>query len=386
MQIAHQLTRSMWGWPVAWGISLISALAGAAACCGLWELGRERYRNPMLPFLLVMASGFQILFYGHIEVYAVPTCALVFLIIVLRKIECGQWPPSSLLLIWSILLWCHLVALVLIPVLVFAAFQYKSSLFKGKIGFAGLILPPVLFVLTDILQIGHGPGLKDLVASFFERHERMEAGLSFRDLVFMKVGFFWMATQISFPFAALALFRKPGDRFTQYMAILALCTLVFFVFFHPDAGKMDWDLFLLPSLPLAILGAEAVLQSRYRMVFIAGWIAAFLSVWIPRVPIWADLPNRSLGNVTLVDIPQGVNVRLDERYEIPGTSFRAPGGFHSLAVLFPGQRTRWKVFALKPGERLALNLPQTTAPVSRPHAECPAEVFSPSTPPGESLR
>lgn len=383
MQISHRITGNCFGWPVAWAISLVSASAGAVACCGLWAFCRERNSLPWT-FPLLMVSGFQLLFYGHIEVYAVPTCLLVFLILAFLKIENGKWLPSTLLLLWSALLWCHLMALVFLPVMMLAAWQHGSRLFRGKMGLAGWLLPILLFFITDIIQIGHGPGLKDLVISWVAQQDRGDMGLSIERLFWMKSGFFWLAAPISFPLAVLSVAWNWKDPFIRSLSLLSLCTLVFFVFFHPDAVEMDWDLFLLPSLPLAILGAEVVSVSRLRTILMAGWAAAFLSVWLPRVPIQADLLNRGLGDVVLMEAPRNGKLQLDGRYEITGGKFRVQGGFHTLAVRTPGHRIRWKVFSIKPGEQLTLHLPVATVPIGQSGSHQNPEHVSPLKPPGES--
>ena len=270
------------------------------------------------------------------------------------------------MLVFAGMAWCHTMAIALFPALLMSAFlQRQRILPEWRIWTLGVIMLAGLYVFTDILHIGHGPGFETL-PQFLNTSTPKEFGplLSMKHLE-IKAEFLWIGTHLSL-FAAIAwIWFGWRQRQTFQVACLAVCALGLWFFLHPDSGELDWDLFLLPSLPVAYLGARFVADSQWRTVFSALWLGAFLSIWIPRIPVWADLSERGLAEVTLDNYEGNLQLKLDDRYEIHSPQIRVQGGIHTVARMASGERTRWRVFMVSPGEERRVRVPEPTVPIQR---------------------
>lgn len=327
----------------------------------LWKLCRES-KGTVLLFSLTLSSGYALLFHGHIEAYALPTCLLAVWVLAIRRADQGRWSSGAPALAFSGMAWCHTMALCLSPALLVTAWVHRGRLPQdSRIWIlAGLALVG-LYVFTDVLQVGHGPGFETLPAMLGSSAAKEYAPLLSAKHLAIKFHFLWVATHVTIPFALLGLRSSRRSPEALQLAGLALCALIFLALFHPDAGYLDWDLFLLPSLPCAILGARYVTGSKRAMALSALWIAGFLAVWAPRTPIWARLAERGLARVEVKNFPTDATVKLDDRGQIHRSVFKVQGGIHSLSVLRRGERTRWKVFRASPGARIEIRLPEGRA-------------------------
>ncbi len=363
MQLSHQIMTPLTGWPVAWSISLASCLSGAAAVVVLKRLS-QRLPYPPLTLALLLSSGYLLLFHGHIEAYALPTLLLAVWIFTIHKVEAGEWQSGTLILAFAGMAWCHTMALALLPALAIGAILYRQRISQEwRLWALGLAALAGLYVFTDVFRIGHGPGFETLPL-FLHTSAPKEYGplFSWKHLG-IKAEFLWTGTHLSLLAAVAWTWFHWRERETLQVACLALCTLGLWFFLHPDAGEMDWDLFLLPSLPVAYLGARYVAGSRWRVVLTILWAAVFLSIWIPRIPVWADLHDRGLAEVILEDYSEDMRLKLDDRYEIHSPHLRVQGGIHTLARLATGERTRWRVFMISPGEERQIRVPEPTVPI-----------------------
>ncbi len=367
MQLSRLLLQPVTLWPTALCISFASCVAGAVAVVVLWELCREA-KSPIHLFILTLASGYALLFHGHIEAYALPTCLLAVWVLAIHRAAQGRSSSGAPALAFAGMAWCHTMALCLSPALLLTAWVHRGRLRRDwrAWGLAGLAFAG-LYVFTDVLQMGHGPGFENLPALLSGTGPKEYAPLLSSKHLAVKAHFLWVATHVTFPFALVAVWRTRGHGETLQVAGLVVCGLAFLILFHPDAGYLDWDLFLLPSLPIAVLGARYVAASPRLAFLTILWIAGFLAVWLPRTPVWARLSERGLAEVEIVNFPPQAALKLDDRGHIRRATFKVQGGTHSVSVLQRGERTRWRVFFAAPGERLRIRLPEGSAPAVGGH-------------------
>jgi hypothetical protein len=364
MQISYQMVHPLLGWPPGWGISLVSCLAGAVAIVLLWRLCRDGDR-PRLTFFLTLASGYLLLFHGSIEAYALPTCLLALWILAVHRVEQGMWPGSSIPLAFAGMAWCHTMAFCLSPALLLSAWFHRKGIgaeWKNWL-MAGMLLVG-LYVFTDVLQIGHGPGFTHRPALITLGGPEEWGPLFSAKHFAIKAHFLWVGLHVTLPFALMWVCKKWRSREDLQIAALAVSGLAFLVYFHPDSGYLDWDLFLLPSLPVAVLGARWVASSSKPTIWTTVWLAGFLLIWIPRVPVWVQLEERGLGEVFLSDFTEEHRFQLDDRFELTAPTLRVQGGWHTVNRRVSGSRTQWKAFHVVPGEKV--NVPPFGAVVPIP--------------------
>jgi len=363
MQLSRQIVTLHLGWPVSWAISLVSCLAGATATAVLWRYARD-FEHRVLTFVLVLSSGYLLLFHGSIESYALPTCLLAVWILAIHRVDGGKWPTWTIPFAFAGMFWCHVIALFLFPSLVLSAWLYRNRIREEGWGYWLLALFGAgwVYVFTDILNIGEGLGFEGTFHLFADSGEKEFGPFLSLKHIEIKACFLWVGAHLSLPFALAAVWRNRSNREVQQVATMAVCGLVFWAVFHPDTGYRDWDLFLLPSLPVAVLGARFVARSPRRVLFTTVWVVAFFAVWTPRVPYWARLSERGLAEVAVSNFPEDRTVKLDNRYVVPGSRFRTQGGEHSLSVLKRGELTTTTTFAVSPGDEIELDLPIRSVP------------------------
>lgn len=363
MQLSNQMVKPVLGWPTPWCISLTSCFFGAVGVVVLKRLC-QRLPNPQLTLALLLSSGYLLLFHGHVEVYALPTLLLAIWILAIHKTEACEWESGSLMLAFTGMAWCHTMAIALFPALLAGFLINRQRIHQEwRLWVLGLSLLAGLYVFTDILHIGHGPGFETL-PQFLDTSVPKEYAplLSLKHLK-IKAEFLWIGTHLSL-IAAVAWIRCSGmDRVTIQVMCLAVCSLGLWFFLHPDAGEMDWDLFLLPSLPVAYLGARYVVSCRWKAACSVLWFTAFISIWGARIPVWANLSQRGLAEVTLEGYTEGLRLKLDDRYEIVSSTIKVQGGIHTISRLASGERTRWRGFIASPGDDLRVRVPEPTVPI-----------------------
>lgn len=364
MQLCRQIVTLQWGWPVSWAISLASCLAGAAATVVLWRLFRNT-EQPLLSFALVLCSGHVLLYHGSIESYALPTCLMAVWILALHRVHEGRCPTWTIAFAFAGMMWCHVMALFLFPSLLLSLWLYRDRPHQREWAYwvLALVVAGWVYVVTNVLNIGEGLGFEGTLRLFADSGEK-EFGpfFSIKHLK-IKVFFLWVGTHITLLFALAAFWKNRKDPEVLQIAAMALCALGFLVVFHPDTGYRDWDLFVFPSLPVAVLGVRYVVRSPHKTVLAMVWLLAFLAVWAPRVPFWAKLSERGLAEVVITNYPTDRTVKLDNRYRIPASEFRTQGGEHTLSVMKRGELTTKTTFKTSPGERIELEVPIESVPV-----------------------
>lgn len=362
-QLSHQIFGRLFQWPVAWSISLVSCLAGAAACVALSAFSRRENR-PWLAFFLVVATGHSLSYHGALETYALVSLILALWILSVWGIQNEGWPTGAVAFCFTLGVWFHLMFFALAPALGFAAWVYRRRILEGewRVWLVALGLAAGVVLFSDLLAVGIGPGFNGIAQDFLAPgKEDFSPLFSIRHLQ-IKAYFLWVACHVSLPLAFLETWNHPRDRFNQIVGSLAVCGLFFDFLFHPDLGYEDWDLFLLPSLPIACLGARYIIRSPRFLLLSSIWFAAYFSIWFPWIPVWANLPERGLASVEVSNFPENSHIHLDDRYPIEGTPFYVRGGTHSVSVQRSGYLKRWKVFRAEPGEKIEMTLPEADVP------------------------
>ena len=365
MQICRQIFTLHLGWPVGWSISLASCLAGTFSVVLAWWMYSEK-KEGIRELLLVLCSGYLLLYHGTIESYALPTAILMLWIYSIDRVAKNKWPTYTIAFSFVLMAWCHLMAFFLFPSLLATVWFYREQIRKKDwpFWFLAAVLGGWLYVFIDVLQIGQGEGFgfRDL---FYHTHMpgTKDTG-TFLTLQHLKIKlyFLWVSTHITLPFALMGFWKERGNPFVVQVGGMLVGALVMVVFFHPDCGYDDWDLFLLPSLPAAVLGARCVVQMKWRNGISVIWVLAFLSLWVPRIPVWARLSERGLATVELSPFPGDrqvywVHGESQHYYLVPDSTFRVPGGTHKIAVKKRGYVTQFESFEVHPGDQIELTVP-----------------------------
>lgn len=367
MQLSRQFFTLRLGWPVSWSISFVSCLCGALSVVALRRIAAG-WQRPFLGFALALCSGYLLLYHGSIEAYALPTLALSLWVLALFEIEKGNWPTWTIPAAFAAMVWCHFMGFFLFPALLYSAWIYRDRL-KTERGYwaAALAAAFGVYAMTKWLRVGQGLGFEGVGVLFADTGEK-DYG-PFLSLTHLKIKsyFLWVGTHLTLPFAAMAIWKGRKNAAILQIGAISLCALGFLVVFHPDTGYRDWDLFAFPSLPLAVLGAWYVAQSKHPKVFACVWFLAFLAVWAPRVPVWANLSDRGLAEVRILNFPEDRSIRVDERYQVPKASFYVQGGTHTISAVKRGEQTLFKQISVSPGDEIDLEVPVESIPV--PFAE-----------------
>jgi len=368
MQLSRRLVCPLFGWPVSWAISLVSCLAGAVTAAVLWKIV-QTWEHPVSAFFLALCSGYALLFHGAIESYALPTCFLALWIWVVQGVEERGWPSWLLPICFAGMICFHLVASFFLPALCLSFWIYRRRILKQEWRYwaGAMAVAAGVYLFTDVLKIGRGYGFEGAWEDYMAPGKENFGPLLSCSRLGIIFYFLWMGTLITLPLALAEVLKRRSDTFTLQVGTLALCGLGFVFTFHPDLGYEDWDLFLLPSLPLAVLGARFAAASPRRAAFATVWVAAFLCVWFPRIPVWADLPHRGLARVAIRNLPADSEVKIDDRYPVEENQLLVQGGMHTLSVRKPGYRVRWRSFLVSPGDSILISLPQADLP--GPYAE-----------------
>lgn len=338
------------GWTTDDAISLASCLAGAVGALALWKISQS-FPRPHLGFAMLFCTGSTLNFYGSIEVYAPATACLCWILYAVQ-----QDRPKAALGLFALLGWLHPIAFFLSPAAGFYAFQNRNRIesYWACIPLA-LSVPFVGYILGWREGIGFENPLAE-VATTSPTGVDLGPPWALKHLA-VKAEFLWVATGLSLPLAAIAVYRV-RDRTIRAWTGVAASLLGFFVVFHPDLGRADWDLFLFPSIPVAVIAAAWVTRSRHAVAIAVVWIAAFLSIWAPTVPIWARFDERGTATVIVENWPADAKVRLNDRYRVRDKTFKVKGGFHSLSIERSGDLHRWRTFQANPGDTIRLRLPE----------------------------
>jgi hypothetical protein len=291
---------------------------------------------------------------------------IAYMILAIHRVGNGDWPNWTIPVFFFGVVVSHLFGILLFPMLLVSAYIHRAKMTTRDCWtwLECVVAIPIIFIAVGVWDIQEGNGLGGLFEeSLFPKTAEMDF-LPLWSIKHLTIkGFFLLiGTGITFPFAMWKIFRDHRDPETIQVAIIAVMSLSFLVLFHPDLGYNDWDLFLFPSLPIAYLAVSIVADSSRRLVLSILWIAVFLTIWIPRIPVWAYLSERGLAEVKIINLPNDARVRLDDRYPVEKNRIWIGGGMHSISVWRHGDRIRWKVFQVHPGDKIKIRLPETRVP------------------------
>ncbi len=365
MQLSRQFLTLQFGWPVSWSISFVSCAVGSLSVLLAWLMYKGREES-LLGFFLVVSSGYLLLYHGSIESYALPTFVLMLWIFSIDRVHRRAWPTYTIAFSMVLMAWCHLMALFLFPSLMISAWIYREQIRRDELVYwiVAAIIGAWLYVFIDVLQYGQGQGF-----GFWDLfyHTDMpgteETGTFLTAEHFqIKLYFIWVATHITLPFALFTCLRYRSDPFVLQVGGMLFGSIAMVVFFHPDCGYDDWDLFLLPSLPAAVLGALGVHRLPWRSVVAILWVLAFLSLWVPRIPSWARLSERGLAEVEIINFPSDrtvywVHGETTHYYKVTSPTFWPQGGAHRIAVEKPAYVTQFEDFEVSPGDQIDILAP-----------------------------
>jgi len=364
-QLSHQILSRCLGWPVRNAISFVSCLAGAAGGLVLWHLTRD-FRKPNLTWILLLCSGYILTFHGHIEVYAVPTALIAAWILAVQRVDKGLWPNWTIPVFFMVVSITHLFGLFILPSLLLGAYFYRAKMtLRDRLTWLECVVAiPILYMMVGYWDNKDGNGMGGMIVDALTGASANESFLPLYSVkhIAIKGYFLWIGTGVALPFAIWGAIRNRSNPVTLQVAVMAGMALVFLALLHPDLGYNDWDLFLFPSLPVAYLAAPVVAESTRWLVLSTLWIGIFINIWLPRIPLWANIPERGLAEVRIENLPNEGRVRLDDRYPVEKDRLWVGGGMHSLSIWRHGERIRWKVFQVHPGDRINIRLPEGRAP------------------------
>lgn len=305
MQLTYTLTNRSLGWDGRWAINASSCLAGACFVYLVWRLlgGRP---SPRPALGLIFSAGFMQLFFGHLETYALPMTCLVFLFLMIRRYLAGHLRAIHVAAVFSLGVCFHLVFWFLLPVfgtLLRHSRRRRRDLFEITMGLSPAILLTVLMWFSS--RLGIGEMLGDRFMPLFE----VEPGVSRHYALFSRVHvhewlwFAWNSSHLALPIVALGLICRRFRRvpWAEVLLTSIVSFLVFTFFWHPDARRLDWDLFSFTALPVVLLAIEMIREWRYRWVLVLVWVAVGISAALLAVKVVdaARLGARGEGTVLI---------------------------------------------------------------------------------------
>jgi len=252
-----------WGWKAWYAVMISSSLAGAMALQVLYAIRR----HPAFLALNILSGSFLV-FVGEVENYAWVNLFLLLTFLAVERFLEGRWAlwPACLFFFTAALF--HMLALFYLPALFWVMYQREA--FRPW----EFAVPFLLFILLaiGILLIfpREGPDL-DLgrLVPLFQINRKGQLFTFFSsthlELLFYfhrQAGFLRMipASWI----IMIWLFRRIETPFQRYLLICSLTGLAWTTVWHPDLGRLDWDLFSQMYIPLNVL-AGLLLSEVWRV-------------------------------------------------------------------------------------------------------------------------
>jgi hypothetical protein len=372
LQAVYQLLKP-WHWNGFLVMNLVSCLSGVIFFFFLIRLFRLRTGTWKVPFLVFLASGFSILFFGHTEYYAmVFAAAAVFFYSVhfyfSRRISLGV-----VTLAFSLLCYVHLLGLFLAPVLFYlwwAGGRRKEDLAKGIAGLIPLALLYLAIVFQPVPMRFSGEILGDrLLPPFKIQDSGREKLYSFLSLHHLNDMVFWMtkASPLLLPMVIpVFLYRSCRetflrDRFTVFLWLCSGILLCWTSVWHPDLTIYeDWDLF-----SIAVFPATWALTEQWVRV---GWtrrrpvvaVILIIGILFTGTDIWtaAKLGQRGRGHLRVIfnekqpdtfifvdghSKPEEVYNLLEGQKHLKILSIRSGKVIEGVITIRPGQWTEYRV-------------------------------------------
>lgn len=240
------------GWRAWNAISFSSAFAGGIAIQALFAIRRNPY------FLAInLLSGSFFVFVGEVESYAWVNLFLLFAFFGVEQFlqeKWRFWPACTFLLIAALF---HMLAIFYLPALFWILRKYpRIKPWEFMIPFSVFLVSTVAILL---LFPSEGLDLDLSRLTPLSQINRKGQLFTFFSLAHWELlaYFHWKSSFLQiFPLEIplLLLLRRSIDTpFKQFLAICSLIGLGWTTVWHPDLGRLDWDLFSQCFIPIHVL-------------------------------------------------------------------------------------------------------------------------------------
>lgn len=276
MHKAVYIVLKPWGWNAWFAVAASSALAGGIALQVYWAL----CRHPL--FLAInIVSGSFLVFAGEVESYAWVNLFLLLTFLAVERFIHEQWRAWPALLFFFIACSFHMMAIFYLPPLFWILRKYP------RLHAPEFLLPFSLFAaiyfLTNFGLESEGIDMDHTrLVPFFEINRKGQLFTFFTwEHLEIKLYFHWIASffwgwivlwreydptvdfiawkkflffGIPLEWPALGfLWRWIRTPFHRYLLFCTLIGLLWNIAWHPDLGKLDWDLFSQMYIPFHVL-------------------------------------------------------------------------------------------------------------------------------------
>ncbi|MBN1478624.1 hypothetical protein JXA47_17865, partial [Candidatus Sumerlaeota bacterium] len=283
-EISHFVERDAWVWYLRWPLTHLAAqwihrafglsgadslalLSGIAGALFLITVGAVSRRSPLILIALLSATSLTLI--GHVEVYAWPSLALLWLLLLGPMHLRGAVPLAPVVTLFGFGCLMHMLVAFYTPVLIWIAIAgRRRALERGAPREAvdadtrralarGLLFLLIITLMPLAITAG---GLNNdlerlvpLTTPEVPHSSNQVTLLSPGHLVAMGI-FLALSCPIGLPLALIRIRRAWMSDAARTAAIAACCGLVFLVIWHPDMGwRGDWDLFSHPGLAINLL-------------------------------------------------------------------------------------------------------------------------------------
>lgn len=366
MQLSFRLTNAAFGWTSMMAIGLVSCLSGALGVVILWRMLRERAGWAWV-LLAASTAGFTVIYYGHVETYAMSVTAMLLHLLAMQRALEGRWAPWSIAATFALTLFFHLIAIFLLPAAVAAAILETRRRRLGARGWAAMALAasPVLVVwfvgFSGFVTAGFDDAVKEEFFVVPPSQLVLRPWLAFThvdargDLSMLHKARFTLwnagAFALLIPWAAWRCRREPMMRL---LLLNFLCLLAWFIVWAPLQYAEDFDLFCMPWVIGVVLVASALDRFRQRAALLGALLGVNLLLFMQRPAVFADLGRDGVAELRLAESPwlEDVTVFLDESFKLPVGTYRyLPDGVHLVTVRRKGWPMIRRVVLTGPGER-----------------------------------
>ncbi len=360
VQLVFQAIHAAFGGTAQMAFALMSCLAGVAA---FDILGRifEGTDSRHLRLSVVLTAGFTILFYGHLESYAMPAAVLMFHLLCIKRSTEDRWPVLAIPLSYTLMVALHLVALFVFPAVIYVAVgeARRRSLNGKQIMHLGLAFGATLLVWMIIRGIGTGRSDDSLRHLLWVGRTLVTDPAALPETLRprLKLLFaFWNAGAM--PLLLVQAWPLRGERLIRYWSPYLALLLGFSIVWVAFRGEADFDLHSFPWIVTAILAAWAYRPAGWSRFVVVLALSVNLFLWVNRTATFADLPNR--GTATLNVCPDVFDdeayLLLDERLRLREENRFVQKGEHGIRY-FSGHKVVVSEVELKKGGvyRLCVN-------------------------------